>query len=188
MKLTQLKRIPLSGAHAGAVRGPGIRGTEAQDAPLATGVRGWRRHRLLLLVAGGALVLLLLALAFKGWLGTGQVVARDRLRIAEVSRGHFVRDVAADGTVVAAVNPTLFAIAPGTVSYVARARMVTTTSTRPRGRGSTGHSALSCPSAIKAAPNVGPTPSSRSRNTAQQGATARQVRWTHTCHRQRLTV
>jgi len=32
-----------------------------------------------------------------------------------------VRDVAADGTVVAAVNPTLFAIAPGTVSYVARA-------------------------------------------------------------------
>ena len=41
--------------------------------------------------------------------------------MATVSRGHFVRDVAADGTVVAAVSPTLYAIAPGTVTYAARA-------------------------------------------------------------------
>jgi HlyD family secretion protein len=41
--------------------------------------------------------------------------------MAEVTRGHFVRDVAADGTVIAAVNPTLFAIAPGTVSYLVHA-------------------------------------------------------------------
>jgi HlyD family secretion protein len=38
-----------------------------------------------------------------------------------VSNGHFVRDVAAQGTVIAAVNPTLFAAAPGTVSYLVRA-------------------------------------------------------------------
>jgi HlyD family secretion protein len=49
------------------------------------------------------------------------VVSRERLRISEVTRGHFVRDVAADGTIVASVNPTLFAIAPGTISYKARA-------------------------------------------------------------------
>ena len=49
------------------------------------------------------------------------MLSRERLRIAQVSRGHFVRDVAADGTVVAAVNPTLYAIAPGTVSYLVRA-------------------------------------------------------------------
>jgi HlyD family secretion protein len=64
---------------------------------------------------------LLFAWLIHGWLRSGQVISRERLRIAEVTRGHFVRDVAADGTVVAAINPTLFAIAPGTVSYKARA-------------------------------------------------------------------
>src|SRR5262249_4837846 len=69
----------------------------------------------------GALLALLLAWAVHGWLTTGQVISRERLQISQVTRGHFVRDVAADGTVVAAVNPTLFAIAPGTVSYLVRA-------------------------------------------------------------------
>ena len=32
-----------------------------------------------------------------------------------------MRDVAAQGTVIAAVNPTLFAVAPGTISYVVHA-------------------------------------------------------------------
>src|SRR4029079_14228165 len=40
---------------------------------------------------------------------------------AVVERGHFVRDVAATGLVVAAVSPTLFAEAPGTVIYKVRA-------------------------------------------------------------------
>jgi HlyD family secretion protein len=121
MKLAQLKKIPVGDAHTDAIRGPGMRGTEAQDAPLTTRLLRSRRQRLVLTAGGGALVVLLLGLAFKGWLGTGQVIAGERLRIAEVTRGRFVRDVAADGTVVAAVNPTLFAIAPGTVSYAARA-------------------------------------------------------------------
>jgi len=64
---------------------------------------------------------LLFAWLIHGWLGTAQVISRERLRTAEVARGHFVRDVAAEGTVVAAVNPTLFAIAPGTVTYLVRA-------------------------------------------------------------------
>jgi len=38
-----------------------------------------------------------------------------------VTRGHFVRDVAAQGTVIAAVNPTLYSIAPGTISYAVHA-------------------------------------------------------------------
>ena len=38
-----------------------------------------------------------------------------------VERGPFVRDVAATGLVVAAVSPTLFAEAPGTVIYKVRA-------------------------------------------------------------------
>src|SRR5215472_7202672 len=120
MKLAQLKKIPVT--ISGTPEGARIRGTDAQDAPLTASMPSWRRHRVALALGGSALVLLLLlGFAFRGWLGTGQVIARERLRLATVTRGHFVRDVAADGTVVAAVNPTLFAVAPGTISYKARA-------------------------------------------------------------------
>ena len=121
MKLAQLKKIPLRDSASSAIAGTPIRGTAAQDAPRANDLPFWRRHRSALPLAAGALLLLVLGLAFKGWLGTGQVVPRERLRLATVTRGHFVRDVAAEGTVVAAVSPTLFAIAPGTVSYAVRA-------------------------------------------------------------------
>jgi HlyD family secretion protein len=45
------------------------------------------------------------------------VVPRARVRIATVTRGTFVRDLAAEGTVVVANSPTLFAIATGTVTF-----------------------------------------------------------------------
>jgi HlyD family secretion protein len=112
MKLAQLRRIPE--AVTDAVR---MRGTQAQDAPLRAPEVLWTRRRLWLAGGAAAFLVLLFTWLIHGWLATGQVISRDRLRIAAVSRGHFVRDVAADGTVVAAVSPTLFAIAPGTVSY-----------------------------------------------------------------------
>jgi HlyD family secretion protein len=121
MKLAQLKKFPATDPRTTA-DGARMRGTEGQDAPLSTRIPVWRRHRVALALGGSALVvLLLLGFAFEGWLGTGQVIARERLRFATVTRGHFVRDAAAEGTVVAAVSPTLFAIAPGTVSYAVRA-------------------------------------------------------------------
>ena len=117
MKLAQLKRIPAAVTDAAR-----FRSTQAQDAPLAGSAPGWRQRRVrYALGLGAALLVLVFAWAVHGWLGSGQVISRERLRFAEVARGHFVRDVAAEGTVVAAVNPTLFAIAPGTVSYSARA-------------------------------------------------------------------
>jgi HlyD family secretion protein len=116
MKLAQLRKIPETVSDV--VR---MRGTEAQDAPLAAAQPSWTRRRLTLVAGGAALVLLLFAWLIHAWLATGQVISRERLRLAQVSRGHFVRDVAADGTVVAAVSPTLFAIAPGTVTYALRA-------------------------------------------------------------------
>ena len=116
MKLAQLRRIPE--AVTDAVR---MRGTEAQDTPVSAPALPWYRQRLKVAAASGAVVVLLFGWLIHGWLSTGQVISRERLRIAQVSRGHFVRDVAADGTVVAAVSPTLFAIAPGTVTYSARA-------------------------------------------------------------------
>jgi HlyD family secretion protein len=116
MNLAQLRRIPE--AVTDAVR---MRGTEAQDTPVSARAPPWYRQRLKVAGAAAAAVALLFGWLIHGWLSTGQVISRERLRIAEVSRGHFVRDVAADGTVVAAVSPTLFAIAPGTVTYIARA-------------------------------------------------------------------
>jgi HlyD family secretion protein len=116
MKLAQLRKIPETVSEA--VR---MRGTEGQDAPISTPLPLWRRHRVRIALAVGAVLILLFAWLIHGWFRTSQVISRERLRIAEVTRGHFVRDVAADGTVVAAVSPTLFAVAPGTVSYSARA-------------------------------------------------------------------
>jgi HlyD family secretion protein len=77
----------------------------------------WSRHRTLILVvlaaviAVGVLIALLLRYA-----GAGSSVDRSRLSIATVERGNFVRDIAADGQVVAAVSPTLYANALGTVT------------------------------------------------------------------------
>lgn len=116
MKLAQLRRIPEAVSEAARMRGTDAQDTLRHTAPAPL----WRRPRWILAGAAGFLALLF-AWLIHGWLTTGQVVSRERLRIAVVSRGHFVRDVAADGTVVAAVNPTLFAIAPGTVTYVAHA-------------------------------------------------------------------
>ncbi|HNR22745.1 MAG TPA: HlyD family efflux transporter periplasmic adaptor subunit [Steroidobacteraceae bacterium] len=102
-----------------------IRGTASQDVAREPSRPGWRRHRKLQ-IAGGAAVLLLLALVWgvRGWFAAGNTVPLERLRIATVERGHFVRDVAAQGTVIAAVSPTLFASAPGTISYAVHAGQV----------------------------------------------------------------
>jgi HlyD family secretion protein len=50
------------------------------------------------------------------WKDTTQSVSASRLRIATVTRGTLVRDASVNGRVVAAVSPTLFAPAPGTVT------------------------------------------------------------------------
>ena len=51
-----------------------------------------------------------------GWLGGGRSFDASRVRIAEVTRGDLVRDLSADGRVIAANSPTLYAIAGGTVA------------------------------------------------------------------------
>ena len=51
----------------------------------------------------------------RGWLGPEYSVDRSRIRLAPVVRGALVRDVVADGSVVAANSPARYAIAAGTV-------------------------------------------------------------------------
>jgi HlyD family secretion protein len=76
-----------------------------------------RRHRLrLVALAAGAIALGALGLYLARLSGAPASADRARLSIATVERGSFVRDVVADGQVVAAVSPTLYASAAGTVT------------------------------------------------------------------------
>ncbi|MGH8085402.1 MAG: efflux RND transporter periplasmic adaptor subunit [Lysobacter sp.] len=94
-----------------------IRDTSGQDqvlgqaSPLARKRRNW-----LLGGAAGLVVLLLLGWLVTGWSAGSRSFDGDRVRIAEVTRGDLVRDISADGRVIAANSPTLYAIAGGTVT------------------------------------------------------------------------
>ncbi len=93
-----------------------LRDTTGQDRVIEPS-NPWRRHRALAIastVTVAALCVLMLYLS--RYSGAGVSVSRDRLSIAAVERGSFVRDVAADGQVVAAVSPTLYAAVAGTVT------------------------------------------------------------------------
>ncbi|MFI4959451.1 MAG: efflux RND transporter periplasmic adaptor subunit [Lysobacterales bacterium] len=93
-----------------------IRDTSAQDRMVE--VKPNRKRRLILIGAG------VLALGLLVWLapGIGRLfsasasVSSSRLAFATVERGLFVRDIAAEGKVVAAVSPTMYATYGGAVT------------------------------------------------------------------------
>jgi HlyD family secretion protein len=94
-----------------------IRDTSAQDIPVASARPGLRARRPWLI--GGALGVagvLLAAWLLSGWSGGSRSFDAARVRIATVTRGNLVRDISADGRVIASNSPTLYAIAGGTVS------------------------------------------------------------------------
>jgi len=95
-----------------------IRDTSAQDQAIKPAAAARKRLPKAWLIGGGIGVLLLALLAWvaSGWLGGGRSFDASRVRIAEVTRGDLVRDISADGRVIAANSPTLYAIAAGTVS------------------------------------------------------------------------
>ena len=97
-----------------------IRDTSGQDRPLAKPAvaRPWKRWLTRGVIAAAALAGILYVV--RGWLGAQRAVDRSRIRIAKVERGTLVRDVVADGRVVAANSPTLYAIAAGMVDFRVR--------------------------------------------------------------------
>jgi HlyD family secretion protein len=117
MNIAQLKRLP----SAAATPEP-MRTTSGQDTAIATEPVRWYRKRPVQ-VAAGVVVLLIVAFAWllNQWSDMKSTVSTERIRIGTVSKGHFIRDAAAQGTVIAAVNPTVFATAPGTISYAVHA-------------------------------------------------------------------
>jgi len=92
-----------------------IRDTSSQDTPIER-PKAKRRAGL---VAAAVAVVALGAWALpqaRGLLGTGSSVSMERLGFDDVSRGPFVRDIQAEGRVVAAFSPTLYAPAAGAVT------------------------------------------------------------------------
>lgn len=93
-----------------------IRDTSAQDQVIATGSAGARLPRWSLPAAIAVLVGGAIFWVGAQWFSGARSYNTDRLRIATVTRGDLVRDIAADGRVIAANSPTLYAIAAGTVT------------------------------------------------------------------------
>jgi HlyD family secretion protein len=115
MKSASISRLRSGGPES-------IRDTSAQDVAIDPAPQ--RQRRLRIAVAAGAALLLLVALAVPAlvrWMNAEINVPRERVRLATVTRGLFVRDTSAQGVVVAAVSPTLFSPAAGTVTFQVQA-------------------------------------------------------------------
>ena len=92
-----------------------IRDVSTMDRPVAAATNLRRR----LLLIGAAVALLLVALlalpGIRRWASAERTVDASRLRFATVTRGDLVREVAVQGSVVAAFRPTLTSPARGVV-------------------------------------------------------------------------
>ena len=98
----------------GASEGIGIRNTDAQDLVIQP-----RRTRRWLLAVGmilAGVAVFFIVRAAGTWMRADSTVNIERLRFATVSRADLVRDIPIQGTVVAAIKPTLFAPSPGRVA------------------------------------------------------------------------
>lgn len=113
---------PLHSDSSGKVKVMPMRDTSAQDRPIDPApAEKRRRYQIIAAGVGGLLLLIVLGILIRNWLSAEISVPLERVRIAEVTRGPFVRDISAQGIVVAAVSPTMFAAAPGTVHYLVQA-------------------------------------------------------------------
>jgi len=92
-----------------------IRDTSATDRLVEVGSN---RNRKLIYIGAGIAVVAALAFAvphLSTMFSADSSVSASRLSFANVTRGPFVRDIAAEGKVVAAVSPTLYATSAGAV-------------------------------------------------------------------------
>jgi len=93
----------------------GIRDTSAQDVLLVNNGRlRWLRWAIPLAMLG--VLVALLGPVMSTWLSAEASVSTDRIRTAVVDRGDLVRDLSVQGRVVAAISPTLYSPATGTVT------------------------------------------------------------------------
>jgi len=99
-----------------------IRGTGSTDRPVDPAPARQRLRRRLIVAGVGLVLLVALAVpALRSLFNGERAVPIAQLRLATVERGRFVSEVSAQGTVVAALSPTLVAPAAGSVTYKVRA-------------------------------------------------------------------
>lgn len=99
-----------------------IRDTSAQDRQLKREPNRSKRWLKLGIAAAAAIALLALLVPTAARLFSADASASlERLRIAEVKRGTLVRDVSVQGSVVAAISPTVYAPSSGTVTLLVNA-------------------------------------------------------------------
>ena len=97
-----------------------IRDTSAQDAVL-TAAPIWRSKKIYVWSGIAIAIVVGLVVVLSAWAGSTKSVNVSRLKVAQVSRGLLVRDVAVNGRMVAAISPTLYSTAASTVTLKVKA-------------------------------------------------------------------
>lgn len=95
-----------------------ISDTSGQD--IAAEQKPKKQQRLILAGAllATVIVIWLVVPTVQRWAGSSVSVPKDRLRLATVTRADLVRDVSVQGRVIAAISPSLFAPADGTITLL----------------------------------------------------------------------
>ena len=97
-----------------------IRDTSGQDAVIAAPPL-WRRKKLVVAVVFAIAFLILSVFLLRAFASSSKSINASRIKIAQVTRGTLVRDVAVNGRMVAAISPTLYSTAPSTVTLKVKA-------------------------------------------------------------------
>lgn len=94
-----------------------IADTSGQDVVLSQPKNTKRYWLVGITVIAIVVIMTSVAPAVSRWSSSDLSVSMQRLRLAEVTRGDFVRDLSVQGRVVAAVSPRLYSTAQGTITF-----------------------------------------------------------------------
>jgi HlyD family secretion protein len=97
-----------------------IRDTSGQDAVIAAPPL-WRRKKLVVGLVFALAFLILCFFLVRAFANSSKSINASRIKIAQVTRGTLVRDVAVNGRMVAAISPTLYSTASSTVTLKVKA-------------------------------------------------------------------
>ena len=95
-----------------------IADTSAQDVAVQEKPKSRQRLMITAGLLGLIIAIWLILPAVQRWAGSSISVPKDRLRLAVVTRTDLVRDVSVQGRVIAAISPSLFAPADGTITLL----------------------------------------------------------------------
>jgi len=94
-----------------------IADTSGQDTAVVKQSNNKTKWLLLGLIVIVVLAYMILAPAISNWSNSDTSVSAQRVRLATVTQGDFVRDLSVQGRVVAAVSPKLYSPAQGTITF-----------------------------------------------------------------------